>query len=38
MCKHIEEGVLSFTCPECEPLIIEQLRRTRKVSIIGYKK
>jgi len=38
MCKHIEEGLLRFDCPECEPLIMDQLRRTRKIHIIGHKK
>jgi len=33
MCKHIEEGLLKFDCPECEPYITEQLRRTRKDGI-----
>ena len=38
MCKHIEERLLKFGCPECEPYIVEQLRRTRKIGVIGYKK
>lgn len=36
--RHIEEGLLSFTCPECEPIIMYQLRKTRKVHVVGYKK
>ena len=32
---HLKEGLLKFGCPECEPYIMEQLRRTRKVRVKG---
>jgi hypothetical protein len=35
--KHIKRRMLVFNCPECEPFITEQLRRTRSVHVIGSK-